>query len=403
MPKPKLLIALSRFPYPAVDGTRYKILTNVSDALKQDFDLEYFVVTFEKPTHEAVAHIEAEYGPVYVFQISKGQFMLNSLRSVWNGKPFQTSGYYSRKAAHWLAEHVGQYAAAYAHTIRMANYFESIPEDMRQHVLMEFNDAISLNYNEAKRHAAFPLSAAYALEEKRIKKYETKLLRTFSHANVVSLYDREYLLGQLLQAERTAVDLVSIPHGVSVPTRGKHVQKHQAYFIGQLGYEMNKDAVLCLLRDIWPKVRERISDAELMIIGKGDQSPFAAYAHMPGVQFLGFVEDPSLVIQSSACLVAPLRSGAGMPSKIIEALGYGVPVLTTPLGARGIAGATDEKNMRIISIEETDAWVDALVECMTKPEYRTTLGEAGHSLFMETYSLARVQAAWRELFARIKR
>jgi glycosyltransferase involved in cell wall biosynthesis len=108
-------------------------------------------------------------------------------------------------------------------------------------------------------------------------------------------------------------------------------------FVGGMEREDNEDAVRALLREVWPVVYAARPDAVLRVIGRGARPDLAAeLAAAPGVEAPGFVDDLAAEYARAWCAVIPLRLGAGVKFKTIEAVLAGVPVVTTPIGAEGI-------------------------------------------------------------------
>jgi glycosyltransferase involved in cell wall biosynthesis len=399
MSKSKILIALSRFPYPTIDGTRYKILHNVCDGLEPSFDIEFFIVTFNKISQDHIDYLEKEYGKVHLFRISFVQFLLQSVRSLVCDIPFQTAGFYNCSAQKFIRNHIHDYDAVYVHTIRMAEYFRKLPHTDYQKILIEFNDAISLNYTEAKKRAAFPMNVVYATEEHRVIRYEQTLLKTFDHFNVISPYDKEYLVKSLPENIKRRINFTCIPHGIADNQiiKKEYHASDKVYFIGQLDYVPNRDSIYFFLDIIWPVLKKDIPNSECVIIGKGDMKKYDRYVNSPGVTFTGFVSDAYAIIKDCACLVAPIRFGAGMPSKIIEAMAYGIPVVTTPVGVRGIAGLVYGENSFIIGEHDIKKWIEIIKILMNSPDRAQQLGLSAQVLIHEQYTCSQVQKRWENI------
>lgn len=393
--KPKLLFALSRMPYPAIDGTRLKLLHNITDGVKEDFEIEFFLVSLEKIKAEDLKYFEEHYGKVYLFKLSKIRFLWNSLQSLYSALPLQTSGFFTRSAKKWLYENISTYDVVYVHTIRMSEYFRNLTS-MHKKIVIDFNDAISLNYQKSKLYAQFPLNIIYSIEEKRIREYETKILRTFSYFNVVSEYDKQYLLSVLkdkIVEER--IIFKSIPQGAPIPTFMRQSGLPQnIYFIGQLDYEMNRSAITFFLDHIWVDLKKVLPHVQLYIIGKGGKRIYKKYHYVDGVHFTGYVENQYELFAQCSCMVAPILSGAGMPTKIIEALSCGIPVVTTPQGAQGIQGTKHTDNSIILTAEDTDAWVQAIQELLTVESFNQSISTQARQLFEQYYELSQVQRVW---------
>ncbi len=109
--------------------------------------------------------------------------------------------------------------------------------------------------------------------------------------------------------------------------------------IGNFRHPPNWDAVFCLKHTLWPAIRTHLPQARLRICG-AYPPPKATALHDPGKGFCveGWVDDAlDAMAQARVCL-APLRFGAGLKGKLVDAMLTGTPSVTTPIGAEGIAG-----------------------------------------------------------------
>lgn len=107
--------------------------------------------------------------------------------------------------------------------------------------------------------------------------------------------------------------------------------------IGNFRHAPNWDAVLCLKHSIWPLIRAQLPRAELHIYG-AYMPPKASALHNPkqGFYVRGWAEDaPAVMAQARVCL-APLRFGAGVKGKLLEAMSCATPSVTTVIGAEAM-------------------------------------------------------------------
>jgi len=115
--------------------------------------------------------------------------------------------------------------------------------------------------------------------------------------------------------------------------------EERAHFttIGNFRHAPNWDAVLWLKQQIWPKIRLRLSDAQLYVYGA--YAPSKAWAlDQPdhGFHMLGRADDVIEAMQQARVCLAPLRFGAGIKTKLADAMLNGTPSVTTSVGAEGM-------------------------------------------------------------------
>jgi polysaccharide biosynthesis protein PslH len=395
--RPKILIALFRLPYPAIDGTRYKILNNVIEGLAPEFDLEFLIATIDDFKNEDVHYLENKFGTVHLFKRPKIQFIIGALQHLFSHKPLQVGGWFDKRVKKWVDKHIDRYDAVYIHEIRMTEYFINLPTQDRNKCVVDFNDAISHNYETAT--FKFPIRYVYRLEGKRIKEYETAVLHSFSHFNVVSPVDRDILLNNA-GMDGPAVDFLCVPHGVKIPTiQARLSSNNQFFFMGKLDYAPNKDALRYLITVLWKKIRRTLPNAVLHIIGRGAIA--SDFEEKEGIEFHGFVPELSNIVSVCTALIAPIRYGAGTPSKIIEAMAFGLPVITTNVAIQGIKGAIDRENIIVCSLSNPHEWITALEKIHSDSAYRFGIGNSARKLIQENYSSDASQRAFRDLFHRI--
>jgi glycosyltransferase involved in cell wall biosynthesis len=149
-----------------------------------------------------------------------------------------------------------------------------------------------------------------------------------------------------LLASLGGVNLHTLPLGVDTrevvfrPTTGT---PPRALFLGSFQHPPNRTAARILVDDIWPRLRPHLPGWELVLAGPGSDAFVAGLSSRPAdLRGLGYVDDLAELFGSCQLFLAPLTQGGGIKIKILEALGRGLPVVTTPIGAEGITEAGDE-------------------------------------------------------------
>lgn len=111
----------------------------------------------------------------------------------------------------------------------------------------------------------------------------------------------------------------------------------QIVFFGTLHFPPNIDAATRLLRRIWPAIRSRRPDVQLMIVGRNPSDELVAEANTtPNVRLERDVPLVEPYLRASRFSICPMFVGAGMKNKILESLAVGLPVIATPEAVEGI-------------------------------------------------------------------
>ncbi|WP_076462722.1 glycosyltransferase [Marinobacterium stanieri] len=188
-------------------------------------------------------------------------------------------------------------------------------------VALEASDKLLFS-EHAKREVAAILRSDLSL---MISPAEIELLQRRFNVAPQLLHDCPFMLPELTDAQ------ISL-----LPQRE---QRHHFVIIGNFRHAPNWDAVLWLKQQLWPLLHKRLPEAELHVYG-AYPPPKATQLHNPAQGFLvkGWAEDAQEVIRSARVNLAPLRFGAGLKGKLVDALAAGTPSVTTSVGAEGMAG-----------------------------------------------------------------
>ncbi len=152
--------------------------------------------------------------------------------------------------------------------------------------------------------------------------------------------------------------------------------------IGNFRHAPNWDVVL-YLQKIWPLIRKQIPDAELHIYGSYPP-PKATVLHNPKTGFLikGWAEDVFSVIEASRICLAPIRFGAGIKGKLLDAMIMQTPSITTLLGAEGMH---NEEPWPGSITDDINEFVDDAIELYTNEEAWTSAQRNAHTLLHARY------------------
>jgi glycosyltransferase involved in cell wall biosynthesis/GT2 family glycosyltransferase len=245
--------------------------------------------------------------------------------------------------------------------------------DPRTRIVFDMVDAHSLRLAREHQLTGDPETAR---EAERYRRIESRLARECEVVWCASTADEEYM-ERLAPGVRTkVVPTIHPPHERGLPfERREHI-----LFVGNFRHRPNADAVHFYAREVLPRVRESLPEVELLLIGDNAPPEFTAYE---GVRVLGYVPDIEPVLASARVSVAPLRFGAGINGKIGEALAHGLPVVTTTIGAAGIALRDGEE---ALIADSPEALADATVRLYTDASLWQRLSDKGYAHVERNFS-----------------
>ena len=165
--------------------------------------------------------------------------------------------------------------------------------------------------------------------------------------------------------------------------------------IGNFRHAPNWDAVL-YLQQIWPLIRKQLPDAELHIYGSYPP-PKATALNNPKTGFLikGWADDAYQVMEDARVCLSPLRFGAGIKGKLLEAMIMQTPSITTPIGSEGMH--QDEPWSGAIC-EDAQQFADAAVALYQDEAIFTQAQQNGQQLLQKYYDKSKLQS---QLIAKI--
>lgn len=174
----------------------------------------------------------------------------------------------------------------------------------------------------AKREIASILRCDISL---MIAEYEMELLQTVFKIDADLLYYLPLLLEQINDSI-----IQNLP---------SFEERNNFVFIGNFLHEPNWNAVQYLKETIWPLIRKQMPEAILQIFG-AYPSQKVVQLHQPkdGFYIMGRANDAQEVVRNSRVVLAPLRFGAGIKGKLVEAMQCGTPSVTTTIGAESMCG-----------------------------------------------------------------
>lgn len=273
---------------------------------------------------------------VEVFPVHRPLAYLRSAFGIFSSSPLTLSFFHSRELHSRVRElaRSERFDGVVVYSSSMAPYAEPFAG---VHSVLDLVDVDSAKWRQYSRFARRPLRPVYALEARRLQAYEASLAERFDRV-VLATGNELRLLAEFAPGARA----VAIPNGVDLdyfkPLDLPKAKSPTLVFTGQMDYFANVDGIVAFAREVFPRLRRRIPDLVLLIVGRSPAPAVRDLNEIPGVQVTGAVGDVRPFLARAWVFVAPLRIAQGVQNKVLEAMAMGLPVVCSE---RVLAGLTE--------------------------------------------------------------
>ncbi|HYP09154.1 MAG TPA: glycosyltransferase [Bryobacteraceae bacterium] len=199
----------------------------------------------------------------------------------------------------------------------------------------------------------------------RALRYELTLLPKVDRIQVCSVENHHHLLTFLPSLRGTIDD--DLRAGIDTSRYALTLDGRQPdtmLFLGSFRHLPNQEGLEWFTRFVLPRIVEQRPNAKLVVIGSDPPARHALPGNSDAIQIVGFVEDIQAPLHKYSVFVCPILSGSGVRVKLLEAFASGIPVVSTPIGAEGLAN----KDGEICALaDDPEAFADKVVALLSDP------------------------------------
>jgi glycosyltransferase involved in cell wall biosynthesis len=166
-------------------------------------------------------------------------------------------------------------------------------------------------------------------------------------------------------------------------------------FLGGAHWPPNAEGIRWFADHVWPTVAEAVPGCVFTVIGRDAPPRLGPDVHSSRVAVTGYVADPGPLLSETAVFVVPLRTGAGMRVKILDAWCRALPVVSTSIGAEGIRAIDGES---LLLGDSDEAFADAVIRVLRDPALARRLSDGGRATVEATYHWRTAYRAWDRVY-----
>ncbi len=308
-----------------------------------------------------------------------------------------TNERYAERLSHSLQEFAREFEPDLTVIENWLDAFPAILREVGGKIVVDAHNIESLLQSEMLRKSRNPLLIARSYVRWFLAKdIERRLFESADEVWLTSPDDLERLNAFMRRPIRSRVipNAVDVERYAAVRAGGADAspalprQQHSLCFVGLFEHPPNARAAHVLIDDIFPRLRERFADARLVLVGRRPTPHMLrASERDPAIVVTGYVTDTRDYLAACDLTVVPLTTGGGTRLKIIEAFAAGIPVVSTSVGAEGLAVRDGE---HLLLRESVDEFVAAATRLWESPEFAASLAERAYGLVDAAYSTAAI-------------
>ncbi|WP_375435485.1 glycosyltransferase [uncultured Hymenobacter sp.] len=374
----KLLVLLSRFPFPLDKGDKLRAYHQLR-YLARHHEICLFCLSDEEVSAAAYAAVRPLcVGGLHVQRLRRPGIARNMAQALLQGLPLQVGYFYDTRVQRRLDALIREFQPqhVYCQLIRMAHYVRTYAG--RLPMTLDYMDVFSTGMLRRADQSSWAQSKVYGHEGRSLLAYEAAAFDWFQSHIIISEQDR-----QLIEHPRRE-EIRIVRNGIDTDFfKPRAVPKtYDILFCGNMSYHPNVDAVEFLALEILPLVRRTHPAARLLIAGTTPAPRVLALAS-EAVTVSGWIDDIRDAYAAARVFVAPMRVGTGLQNKLLEAMAMELPSVTTPLANNALHGRPGQD---LLVGESAAELADGISSLLTNTELAARLARQGRTFVQEHYN-----------------
>ncbi|SDN07889.1 sugar transferase, PEP-CTERM/EpsH1 system associated [Fictibacillus solisalsi] len=354
----RILFITPRIPFPPRKGDQLRAFNQLKGLKQLGHDIHLISYSDQPVPVTEISSLCSKFFPVKFNKISAMRSMLAGMTA---NSPLQVSYYLSEEFRKTIKEAVQtcHYDILHTQLVRTSPYFDELKELPN---VIDFVDSISLNLTRRKAFKKSIINPFLTYEAKAIQRMEKKAVQEFDGSIFISHVDKN-------NVERSSPKVISISNGVDLDYFHYQHQlpaNRNLIFVGNMSYEPNRHGVHYFIEHIYPLIKQKITDFTFYVVGREPTKELIQLCKdKKDIIVTGEVDDIREYLHQSRLFICPLKTGAGVQNKVLEAMSAGVPVLTTSIVNDPI-GAVDSRSAVVRDSDQDFA--DAVVNLLSDTE-----------------------------------
>lgn len=372
----KILQLCHKVPFPPYDGGTIAMNNITQGLLSEGHRVK--VLAVETPKHRVLSEDMPE---DYLKSVDFESVFIDTTLSFWAAfktiftrKSYQVSRFYSKGFANKLAEILQKetFDIIQLESIFMAPYLPVIRQFSTAKIVLRNHNIEHLIWHRVINNEPNPLKRwAIRYFSRQLKRYECNLGSQIDAFAAISEPDYQFFKECYHNIPGTVipfgVDLENYPENEDYMPSGTP----ELFHVGSMNWLPNVEGIEWFLDEVWPQIHEKFPEITFTIAGRQIPEKISQRADN-NVIIAGEVASANDFMAEKDIMIVPLLSGSGVRVKIIEGMALGKTIITTAIGAEGLAV---EHGKNILIANTPDEFLECISKCVASPDICTILGE----------------------------
>lgn len=387
-----ILYLCHRVPYPPDKGEKIRAFHQIRHLARRH---KVHLLTLSDGPLPDLAPLEALCERVEVFPLSRPAAYLRAGLKMALPRPLTLSFFESKE----LAARVRELARRERFDVQvvfcsaMAPYAELTPDVP---AVLDMVDVDSAKWAQYARFAPLPLRPVYALEARRLRRYEASLAGRFRRV-LLATGNEARLYKTSAPGARTVTLLNGVDADFFQPLDLPKSPHPTLVFTGQMDYFANVDGVVHFAKNVFPRLRRRFPDLEFLVVGRSPVPAVRDLGELPGVQVTGAVGDVRPFLARAWAMVAPLRIAQGVQNKALEAIASRLPLVCTERVLAGLSDGGFRSGRDVLAAGSDEEMERAVAAVIEDAALRDRLAEHAHQRLVVHYRWPQILEGFEEL------
>jgi sugar transferase (PEP-CTERM/EpsH1 system associated) len=384
----KILVLLSRVPYPLDKGDKLRAFNQIKQLSKKN-QLILFALNDTNLDSDAMEELKKYCSSISIIKFSKLTVFFNLIRALFNGLPLQVGYFYFSEAQKKIDALIKKHQPdhIYCQLIRMSEYVKSnstVPKTL------DYMDVFSKGMERRKYSDPFYMRPILAMEHRRLLKYEKAVFDFFDTKTIISEQDKNFIQHPNKQEIQVIPNGVDTTYFQSIP----HKKEFDLLFNGNMNYPPNIESVEYLVNEVMPLVWKKMPAVRVLISGASPHKRVLAL-QSNNVVISGWVDDIRENFAKSKILVAPMQISIGLQNKLLEAMAMQLPCITSTLANNALGAKANEQ---ILVADTPEEYVNCIVELLQNENRAQQIAFNGYKFVTANFNWQTTTSLLEKLF-----